>query len=358
MKWILGCCALALSVACINNGTININNNVTIVAEGEACGASARCADGLLCVASICVRGDVETDAGRDAGMSVIDAGEHGTDAGVLDGGASDGGTFDGGALDGGAVTLDGGDDAGAYDGGLADAGDAGEAIGGVDSGLPPFGDLTLILHWFPEANAPCREYSEEACAAMSDEERLALCCGQSDLDLHFVAPGGALGDYGACPSSCDVLDDAGSPTGESYCTEGSDEHVDTCRQLGSDVAFANPFPEWGLPGRADDAHLAVQDVRGDGPEFLTLSRAAAGEYRAVVHYCTDRIGEPTVARLRAYVNGVLVATAGPQLLDVEGEAWQAMLIVRSGTPDDGGFVLTPQLNVFEGDAPADLCTR
>jgi hypothetical protein len=187
----------------------------------------------------------------------------------------------------------------------------------------------------------------------MNETDRLTLCCGQSDVDLHLLRPGGALGDTGTCPAECQV--DAGAGLVENRCYEDGDAFVASCRQTGSDVSFANRYPEWFDAGRVDDPRLDLDDVRGEGPEVVSLDRPADGEYAAVVHYCTDRIGEPSVARLQVYVQGVLASTAGPQLIDVEGEAWEAARLLRSGGPDDGGWTITPQLNAFQ-TAPVDLC--
>ena len=129
----------------------------------------------------------------------------------------------------------------------------------------------------------------------MPQAQREQSCCGQSDLDLHVVQPGGALGDYGSCPVACDPLS----------CGEFDDAHVDTCRQTGTDCAYANRAPDWGQRGRVDDPRLDVDDVRGDGPEITSLDDPADGAYRVVVHYCSDRIGEPTLATVEIFEDGV-----------------------------------------------------
>jgi hypothetical protein len=204
--------------------------------------------------------------------------------------------------------------------------------------------DLALALRWAPAPDAPCRAFSAEQCAAFTESERRARCCGQSDLDLHLIAPGGVLGDTGSCPASCEDV---------AFCFEESDAHVDTCRQTGLDCSFANRRPEWGAIGRDDDPSLDIDDVAGAGPEIITLDNPADGSYRVVVHYCQDRIGEATDARLTVFDQGVVIFET-PQQRIAEGQAWLSAVLVR----ENGGWQVISQPGVFEVDVPADLCTR
>jgi hypothetical protein len=185
--------------------------------------------------------------------------------------------------------------------------------------------DLSIVLTWIPAGDAGCGNG-----------------CGQSDLDLHLVAPNGSLGDYGTCPAGCDP----------SFCGELDDSHL-TCRQSGTDCAYANRAPEWGQPGRIDDPRLDVDDVRGYGPEIISLDDPEDGDYRVVVHYCLDRLGdEPSLATIQVIEQGVVSFTSEPQHM-IQNDAWTAATLVRS----NGSWQIVAPPGVVE-TAPAGLCTQ
>ncbi len=188
--------------------------------------------------------------------------------------------------------------------------------------------DLAVVLTWRP-ADSDCTD---------------ATRCDQSDLDLHLVAPAGVVGDYGVCPVACEDV---------SFCSELSDAHVDSCRSTGLDCAFANRSPEWGAAGRDDDPSLDIDDVRGRGPEVISLNSPADGNYRVEVHYCNDRVGEPTVATVEVYDRGVLLRAFTPQRL-LENQLWSAGVITRANgawtVVDFGGAAIVT--------APVGLCDR
>lgn len=239
--------------------------------------------------------------------------------------------------------------------------------------------DLAVVLEWDTPAGATCFAPDSQQCEqctappGVCDQGTAAqrlrccqqlYCCGQNDLDLHLVRPDGILGDYGTCPSECTVTTTppgGGAPVTENRCYEAGDTYVDTCRQQGSDCSFANRFPEWFEPGRDDDPRLDVDDIRGFGPEVITLNEPADGVYQAVVHYFTDRIGEPAVATVKVYVKGELVHTAGPQLITsagpacTDGQTWIAASLIRTGGPTDGSWQFVSVPNLF---APADDTAR
>jgi hypothetical protein len=233
--------------------------------------------------------------------------------------------------------------------------------------------DLAVVLEWGSTPTATCFAPASAECSACTappgvctdgtEAQRLRCCqqlycCGQNDLDLHLVRPGGTLGDYGVCPAECIVTDDTGTgpALSENRCYEEGDAYVDTCRQGGSDCAFENRFPEWFLPGREDDPRLDLDDVRGFGPEVITLNRPANGVYTTVVHYCTDRIGEGALATVKVYVKGELAHTAGPQLIASEGRAWIAGSLIRSGGPEEGTWQFVSVPNLFDQTVGPDLC--
>lgn len=202
--------------------------------------------------------------------------------------------------------------------------------------------DLSVVLRWMTGASAACRAYTEAECASLPEDQRRQLCCGQSDLDLHLLSPGGALGDYGSCPAGCAAAD----------CAELVDDHAATCRQLGTDCAYANRAPEWGSAGRVDDPRLDVDDVRGDGPEIISLDDPGDGSYRVVVHYCADRIGEPTLATVEILEEGLSIHATAPEPLG-QGDAWTAATLVRS----NGAWQVVAPAGIVEA-APAGLCAQ
>jgi hypothetical protein len=225
--------------------------------------------------------------------------------------------------------------------------------------------DFAIVLEWETASSAPCQQHSEAYCEELmmtNPVQARTECCGQTDIDLHFLAPGGTLGDYGTCPDGCvvDESTDGGPAISTDHCYEEDDEHLATCRQMGTDCQrYFNGYPEWGVPGRIDDPSADIDDVRGFGPEVITMNQPADGAYSTVVHFCTDRIGEPSIATVKYYVKGVLEHTAGPQLIADEGQAWIAAYMTRSGGPGDEGlwnFVSSPGL--FDDNVPADLCNQ
>lgn len=201
--------------------------------------------------------------------------------------------------------------------------------------------DLGVVLTWTPSGAAPCLAFTDEQCAAMSPTERAQRCCGQNDLDLHLIRPEGALGDYGSCPVACDAL----------FCGEIDDVHADTCRQTGTDCAFANRAPDWGAVGRADDPRLDIDDVRGEGPEITTLDEPEEGIYRVAVHYCRDDVGEPSLATVEVFVEGASVYRSAPEPI-AQGEVWTAATLVRTG----GSWQVVPSPGLV-GLAPPALCS-
>lgn len=220
--------------------------------------------------------------------------------------------------------------------------------------------DLALVLTWGPADDASCYRPGTPSCDDLSVADQRLYCCGQTDLDLHLVRPEGTLGDYGSCPAGCvvDTSTDGGPAVSENRCFEDTDAFAATCRQLGTDCAYANRYPEWGATGRADDPRLDLDDVRGYGPEAITLNEPPDGVYSAVVHFCTDRITEPSLATLEVYVKGELRHTAGPQRIDQEGQAWVAATLLRTGGPENGMWTFVSVPDLFDANAPLDLCQQ
>lgn len=126
-----------------------------------------------------------------------------------------------------------------------------------------------------------------------------------TDVDLHVVRPGGAVGDYG---------------TGR----------VGT--STGSDCASFNRQPDWGQPSvAADDPSLDKDDVSGRGPEIVSLDFPEDdGTYSAFAHYCDSRARRiPVNVVLEVYVRGervAMVPASGAYPL-VSGELWQGLQV-------------------------------
>ncbi|MBI5494307.1 MAG: choice-of-anchor D domain-containing protein [Deltaproteobacteria bacterium] len=112
--------------------------------------------------------------------------------------------------------------------------------------------------------------------------------------------------------------------------------HFDS--ESGYDCYFANckpsagGAPEWdATAGRTDgDPVLDVDDVEGYGPENSNVQQPIAGRYLALVHYYSDHSNGPTVATLRVYVYGNLVAEYTRLIQD--GEYWQVGVVEWPGT--------------------------
>ena len=125
--------------------------------------------------------------------------------------------------------------------------------------------------------------------------------------------------------------------------------------QIADEPAFSAQIRLLLEVGRLDDPRLDVDDVRGYGPEIITLNRPADGIYTAAVHYCNDRISdEPTEAVLEVYVKGELVFTSQPQLMN-QGDVWTALSMARTGGPQDGTWAISALAPVVSQQG-TDLC--
>ena len=106
-----------------------------------------------------------------------------------------------------------------------------------------------------------------------------------TDIDLHFVRPGGSLRDYG---------------NGQPGVSQGSD------------CSTFNRAPDWGVLGDPfDDPRLDRDDVSGRGPEAVSLDAPeTSGPYLVYAHNC-DGGGSALSAevQLEVWVRGVLTAT-------------------------------------------------
>ena len=114
-----------------------------------------------------------------------------------------------------------------------------------------------------------------------------------ADLDLHLLAP-------------------AGQPGGPLDCH------------------YANPRPDWGEIGNAnDDPQLVRDDLMGFGPEIIGYENPANGAYALGVDYFATHTAngkEPTTATLRVFVDGLLRAELS-RSLETQGEHWDAALL-------------------------------
>jgi hypothetical protein len=105
-------------------------------------------------------------------------------------------------------------------------------------------------------------------------------------------------------------------------------------RNTANDCYYANckptntsGAPEWdNTMGRTPgDPTLDVDDVEGYGPENSNISAPVAGRYQALVHYFSDHGRGDTVATMRVYVYGNLVAEYNALLTD--GQWWQVGVV-------------------------------
>ncbi|RMG18390.1 MAG: choice-of-anchor D domain-containing protein [Deltaproteobacteria bacterium] len=113
-----------------------------------------------------------------------------------------------------------------------------------------------------------------------------------TDLDLHFLAPGGMLNS-------------------------------------GLDCYWGNPNPDFGTLGfSGDDPALNRDDLAGFGPEIVTYPDPPAGTYRVVVDYAkANGAADPvTEATVRIYQFGVIVAEYR-RVLDAPKTLWNVAAI-------------------------------
>jgi hypothetical protein len=106
------------------------------------------------------------------------------------------------------------------------------------------------------------------------------------------------------------------------------------------DCYYANPNPDWGVPGdTADNPSLDQDDTDGYGPENITLAepyieppeggmsefQLAQTIYRYKVHYYDDWGHGPTTATVKIWINGVKVAEFS-KLLEND-DVWDCAII-------------------------------
>ncbi|MDF1562453.1 MAG: MopE-related protein [Deltaproteobacteria bacterium] len=140
-----------------------------------------------------------------------------------------------------------------------------------------------------------------------------------TDVDLHYRAPGGTFFDSSYTGAAC-----------------GWDE--------GSDCHYSEKNPDWGLGGQGvpdgdctNDPLLDVDDTNGFGPENINhdVLWDGAGDFRVGVHYYRSGSVGATTARVRIYVDGVMVFEAFQSLAC--DDLWEAADVTVSG----GGTTVT-----------------
>jgi hypothetical protein len=113
-----------------------------------------------------------------------------------------------------------------------------------------------------------------------------------TDVDLHFIRPGGV---YNRAPGDC---------------------------------FFANVHPDWGVEGdESDDPLLDVDDVDGYGPENIFLDPSENGDYRVAVHYYSDDGQGPSDAWIEVFIDGARVSAFGPHTLPQTGAVWNVCTV-------------------------------
>lgn len=151
-----------------------------------------------------------------------------------------------------------------------------------------------------------------------------------TDVDLHFVRPGGTVGDYGSGA--------IGTSTG-------------------SDCSSFNRAPNWrDLSSPFDDPSLDRDVVSGVGPEVVSIDAPESGRpYEVFAHYCDSRNVRVNVhATLRVLVRGEEIATipdeAGFRL--VPGDLWRGATVVW----DDATETVTVTADAAPAVARPDIC--
>jgi hypothetical protein len=153
-----------------------------------------------------------------------------------------------------------------------------------------------------------------------------------TDVDLHFVRPGGTVGDYGS--------GDVGTSTG-------------------SDCSTYNREPNWNDVGTSlDDPRLDKDDVTGSGPEIISVdSPEGNGPHAVYAHYCdSQNLRVNANVTIEVHVKGELIATIPEELpgfrLD-PGEVWRGAEVTWDPETE------TAVVLGFENDAPElrpELC--
>ena len=135
-----------------------------------------------------------------------------------------------------------------------------------------------------------------------------------SDVDLHVIAPGGAV------------------------------FHQTLDCFFGNCVPIGGVGVDWGAPGPDGDPTLDLDDVQGYGPENINIESPTDGSnYRVVVHYWSDDGLGSTTATVRIYLSGQLMYEAA-QNLSATGRTWDVATVAwPSGS-------ITPLGSVYDCD--------
>ena len=128
----------------------------------------------------------------------------------------------------------------------------------------------------------------------------------ETDVDLHFVSPGGTLGDYGR--------GQIGTSTG-------------------TDCSWANRGPNWSdISSSFDDPRLDIDAVSSTGPEITSLNEPQAGRYGVFAHFCDSKsVGGTTMLRVEIYSEGQLIESvdSADSMLSLNpGEVWNVGEII------------------------------
>jgi|GEM_PF-3304269 len=127
-----------------------------------------------------------------------------------------------------------------------------------------------------------------------------------TDVDLHFISPGGRLGDYG---------------TGQ----------IGT--STGTDCSWANRGPNWSdVTSNFDDPRLDIDAVSSKGPEITSLNEPEEGRYGVFAHFCDSKSqGGTTSLTVEVYSEGQLIESidsADFMLSLSPGEVWNVGEII------------------------------
>ena len=198
-------------------------------------------------------------------------------------------------------------------------------------SSMDPDGDTPLTYQWTLRSRPVGAQASiAEPTAARTVLRLDAAVPGEYEVELHVTDAAGARS---VTPARAKVV---AAPVQQllvemfwDNAVTDLDLHVlrDAGAALGSipdDCHYANPRPDWGTVGVAqDDPELLRDALTGYGPEVFGYGEPAAGSYRLAVVFARENgaVDPRSTATVRVYDRGVLKGEFR-RLLSHQGDAW------------------------------------
>lgn len=110
------------------------------------------------------------------------------------------------------------------------------------------------------------------------------------------------------------------------------------------DCSWRNNSPDWGSAGDIHDPSQDIDDTDGTGPENINIAVPENVEYRIAAHYYDDKEFGQSIARVKVFVGGELVAEYENGL--VRSDMWEVATIDgRTGEVTPVGR-LTPDYSI------------